>query len=85
MGPGVGSEGVAVGVCPLPSLCCVRLPAQLSAVTGVWSFCILLFIMCPNCTCSQLLLVPNSFFVLCCGVRPRIQAFVPRRKNHATQ
>ena len=65
VGPGVGSEGVAVAVCLLPSLCGVRVPGQLSAVTGFWSLGIS-FIMCPNCTCSQLLLVPYSFFVFCC-------------------
>ena len=31
---------------------------------GFWSFCILLFIICPNYACVQLLLVPYSFFYL---------------------
>ena len=30
---------------------------------GFWPFCSLLFIICPNCTCTQLLLVLCSFFV----------------------
>ena len=30
---------------------------------GVWFFGILLFITCPNFTCTQLFLVPYSFFV----------------------
>ena len=33
---------------------------------GFWSFCILLSIICPNCACMQLFLVPHSFFVFCC-------------------
>ena len=36
------------------------------AVGFFWSFCILLSIICPNCTCMQLFLVPYSFFVFCC-------------------
>ena len=28
-----------------------------------WSLCIFLSIICPNCTCIQLFLVPYSFFV----------------------
>ena len=31
-----------------------------------WSFCISLSIIYPNCTCTQLILVPYSFFVLSC-------------------
>ena len=34
-----------------------------------WTFCILLSIICPNWTCTQLFLVPYSFFVLCCWRR----------------
>ena len=30
---------------------------------GVWSFCILLSRICPDCACTQLFLVPYSFFV----------------------
>ena len=33
------------------------------AAVGFWPFCILLFIICPHCACTQLLLVPWSFFV----------------------
>lgn len=28
-----------------------------------WHLCILLFMICPNCLCMQLILVPYSFFV----------------------
>ena len=31
-----------------------------------WSFCILLPIICPSCTCTQLFLVPYSVFAFCC-------------------
>ena len=34
---------------------------------GFWPFCILLFIICPNCPCTQLFLVPYSCFVFCCA------------------
>ena len=40
--------------------------------SGGWSFCsscILFSIICPNCPCTQLLLVPYSFFVFCCWKR----------------
>ena len=30
------------------------------------SFCILLFIICPNFACIQLFLFPYSFFAICC-------------------
>ena len=36
---------------------------------GFWSFCIFLFIICPNCPCMKLFLVPCSFFVFCCWRR----------------
>ena len=36
------------------------------AVGLFWSFCILLSIICPSCTCTKLFLVPYSFFVFCC-------------------
>ena len=36
------------------------------AVRLLWSFCILLSTVCPNCECSQLFLVSYSFFVFCC-------------------
>ena len=53
-------RGVAQVVCLSPWWCYV----------GFWSFCIL-FIICPNCTCTQLFLVLCSFFVFCCSRRPR--------------
>ena len=31
-----------------------------------WSFCILLSLICTNCTCTQLFLVPYNLFVFCC-------------------
>ena len=43
---------------------------------GLWSFCILLFIIFPNCASTQLFLVPYSFFVFCCWRRP-----LPRCKH----
>lgn len=49
---------------------------------GVWSFCILLFVICPNWACMQLLAVtfgPFSFFVFCCSE----EAFV--RCKHCNQ
>ena len=36
---------------------------------GFWSFCILLSIICPKCTCTQLFLVPYGFSVFCCSRR----------------
>ena len=30
-----------------------------------WSFRILLSVICPSCTCTQLFLAPYSFFVFC--------------------
>lgn len=37
-----------------------------SSPRGFWSFCILLSIVCPNCTSAQLFLVLYSFFLFCC-------------------
>ena len=36
---------------------------------GFWSLCILLSMICFSCTCTQLFLVPYSFFVFCCWRR----------------
>ena len=36
---------------------------------GSWSLCILLSIICPNCSCKQLFLIPDSSFVFCCWRR----------------
>ena len=41
------------------------LPALPKWPLGFWSFCIL-SIICPNCACTQLFLVPYGFFVFCC-------------------
>lgn len=38
-------------------------PGTSEVAVGFWPFCILLFEICPNCTCLQLFLVPHSFFV----------------------
>ena len=43
------------------------LPASQKWQLGFWSFCILLSIICPNCTGMQLFLVPYSFFVSIAG------------------
>ena len=40
-------------------------PGTSEVAAGFWPFCILFFIICPNCTCMQLVLVPYSFFVFC--------------------
>ena len=45
------------------------LPAIQKWQLSFWSFCILLTIICPNCTCTQLFLVPYSLFVFCCSRR----------------
>lgn len=44
-------------------------PSTSEVAVGFWSFCILLFLMCLNCTCTQLFLVSFSFFVFCCWQR----------------
>ena len=54
------------GVCIVPCYCYKLLRG------GIWVFglfCILLSIICPNCACTQLFLVPSSFFVFCCWRR----------------
>ena len=45
---------------------------------GFWSFCILLSIICPNCACTHLFLVPHSFFVFCCSRIVQVQALQQR-------
>ena len=45
------------------------LPALQKWQMGFWSFCILLSIICPNCACIHLILVPYSFFEFCCSRR----------------
>ena len=47
------------GACTVPHFCC-----RLSK-SGIWSFCILLSIICSYCTCMKLFLVLYSFFVFC--------------------
>ena len=40
-----------------------------SSEVAIWffgSFCIFLFIICPNCACMHLFLAPYSFFIFCC-------------------
>ena len=38
-------------------------PGTSEVAAGFWPFCILLFIICPNCACVRLLLAPYSLFV----------------------
>ena len=65
------AQGVAWVVCPPLCWCCVQrscagpcFDSSTSEVAvGFWPFCSLLFIICPNCACMQLLSVPCSFFV----------------------
>ena len=45
------------------------LPALQIQQLGFVSLCILLSIICPNCACTQLFLVPYNFFVFCCSRR----------------
>ena len=52
------------GACAVPCFCS---PLFRSGNWDFWSFCIFLSIICPNCTCTQLFLVPCSFFVFCPG------------------
>ena len=51
-------------------------PGTSGEAAGFGPFCILLFIICPNCTGMQLFLVPCSFFVFCCFVQ--VQALQKR-------
>ena len=64
---------VALVVCSPPWWCCLqescRVPCfcswHLRSGSWVLAFLYLLFIICRNCECMQLLLVPYSFFVFC--------------------
>ena len=82
MCPGVGPEGwLRSSAHPLGGVVCrghaqypafapaTLLPALQNGSWSFWSFCILLSIICPNCECMQLFLVPYSFFVFCCSRR----------------
>ena len=42
-------------------------PCPSEAALGLWPFCVILFIIGPDCTCLQLLLVPHHFFLLVAG------------------
>ena len=73
----MGQRG-GLGVLPTPSvvLCAggmrstlLLLPAFQRQQLGFWSLFISLSIICPKCTCTQLFLVPYSFFVFCCSRR----------------
>ena len=74
VGPGVGQEWwLKWAAHPLVVLSArglrrtlLLLPAPQKWQLGFWSFCILLFIICPKCACTQLFLVPYIFFVFCC-------------------
>ena len=70
MGSAVGPEG-GLGVLPilLVVLCAGNMHSTLFLhlplkkwQLGFWSFCILLSIICPNCSCMWLLLVPYFFY-----------------------
>ena len=72
--PGVQPEGglggfptplVVLGVRGMPSTLLLLPVLQKWQVGFFWSFCILLSIICPNCQCMQLFLVPYCFFVFC--------------------
>ena len=71
MGSGVGLDGwlrwLAHPLCGAlymrSTLLLILTPQKRQLCFG--SFCILLFIICPNCTCMQLFLVPSNFFVFC--------------------
>ena len=71
MGPGVRPEGWSAH--PLVVLCAVcmhstllLLPTPQKWQLGFLVFLYLLSRNCPSCTCTQLFLVPYSFFVFCC-------------------
>ena len=75
------ARGVAWVVCPLPVFCAGGMRSTLLLLlipcicsgcfrSGSWGlrvFCIFLPILCPKCTCTQLVLVPYSFFVFAAG------------------
>ena len=84
MCPGVGLEGwLSCFAHPFGGVVCwghaqhpafapdtlILLPAPQKWQLGFWSLCIWLFMIRPNCACTQLFLVPYSFFVFCCWRR----------------
>ena len=72
-GDGSGQRGGLGGLpTPLVVLCagsctgsCFCSDTSIVAI-GFVIFCVLLFIICPNCTVVYLFLVPSNFFVFCC-------------------
>ena len=81
MGPGVTPEADLGGlpthfvglVCTARAQDLLLLPVPQNWQLGFWSFCILWFIICSNCTCSLLLLVPYavlSYLVMSNSLRP---------------
>ena len=78
-GPGAGLEGghpfdggERQGHAQCPTIapdCPVLLLALQNWWLGFQSLCILLSRICPNCTFTQLFLVPYRFFVFCCWRR----------------
>ena len=54
------------GACAGP---CFRSGLFKSGSWDFWSLCIFCPEFCPNCACSQLFLVPYSFFIFCCSWR----------------
>ena len=55
------------GQCTVP--CFHSCPQLFTSGTWVLGLCILLSIICPNCSCKQLFLIPDSSFVFCCWRR----------------
>ena len=71
---GMDQRGLAWVICPAPRWCCVQgsyavpclVPSASEMAFGLCPFCdpyCMLFITCPNYTCTQLFSVPYSFFV----------------------
>ena len=62
---GLGALPTPLVVACVQGACTVLLSLQKWQL-DFWSFCILLYIICPNRTYVQLFLVPYSFFIFCC-------------------
>ena len=81
------TRGVTLVVCSPLWLCCVQgacailcyfswppafAPSSSEVAVGLWAFCILLFIICPNHVCMTSLVL-FSFFVFCCSRETFVQ------------
>ena len=54
---------------PLSLVFIIGLPLVMEVLFYFFEGMVILYlvvIICPNCTCTQLFLVPSSFFVFCC-------------------